>query len=74
METGWLSATDASGAFLIDRSSTYFEPLLNFMRHGKLILNDGVNPMGKEYINSNAPTIYVMCIIYDPKLCHACHL
>lgn len=46
---GWLSATDASGAFLIDRSPTYFEPLLNFMRHGKLILNEGINPLGKWY-------------------------
>ena len=45
---GWLSATDASGAFLIDRSPTYFEPLLNFMRHGKLILNEGINPIGEE--------------------------
>lgn len=49
---GWLSATDASGAFLIDRSPTYFEPLLNFMRHGKLILNEGINPLGKWCIIS----------------------
>ena len=42
----WFSATDDSGAFLIDRSPEYFEPLLNFLRHGKLILNQGLNPQG----------------------------
>ncbi len=43
---GWLSATDSTGAYLIDRSPDYFEPLLNFLRHGKLILNEGINPQG----------------------------
>ena len=43
---GWSSATDFRGAYLIDRSPEYFEPLLNFMRHGKLILNDGIRPDG----------------------------
>lgn len=45
-EPGWSSVTDATGAYLIDRSPDYFEPLLNFLRHGKLILNDGINPQG----------------------------
>ena len=49
--TGWLSATDASGAFLIDRSSTFFEPLLNFMRHGKLIINEGISPIGNARLS-----------------------
>ena len=44
--SGWSSATDSSGAYLIDRSPDYFEPLLNFLRHGKLILNEGINPQG----------------------------
>ena len=44
---GWSSATDSSGAYLIDRSPDYFEPLLNFLRHGKLILNEGINPQGE---------------------------
>lgn len=44
---GWLSATDSTGAYLIDRSPDYFEPLLNFLRHGKLILNEGINPQGE---------------------------
>jgi hypothetical protein len=42
----WFSATDDTGAYLVDRSPEYFEPLLNFLRHGKLILNEGINPQG----------------------------
>lgn len=45
-DPGWSSATDSTGAYLFDRSPEYFEPLLNFMRHGKLILNDGLKPEG----------------------------
>ncbi|XP_078696409.1 BTB/POZ domain-containing protein KCTD9-like [Branchiostoma floridae x Branchiostoma belcheri] len=42
----WSHARDESGAYLIDRSPLYFEPILNFLRHGRLILNQGVNPEG----------------------------
>ncbi|XP_050698620.1 BTB/POZ domain-containing protein KCTD9-like [Eriocheir sinensis] len=40
------SCRDAHGAYLIDRSYTYFEPLLNYLRNGTLILDPGVNPEG----------------------------
>lgn len=42
----WPSARDSHGAFLVDRSPTYFEPLLNYLRHGQLILDRGVSPRG----------------------------
>ncbi|MPC27448.1 BTB/POZ domain-containing protein KCTD9 [Portunus trituberculatus] len=40
------SCRDAHGAFLIDRSYTYFEPILNYLRNGTLILDPGINPEG----------------------------
>ncbi|XP_011300823.1 BTB/POZ domain-containing protein KCTD9 isoform X2 [Fopius arisanus] len=40
------SKQDTNGAFLIDRSPTYFEPLLNYLRHGQLIIDRNVNPAG----------------------------
>lgn len=41
------SKQDDNGAFLIDRSPTYFEPLLNYLRHGQLILDSNLNAAGK---------------------------
>lgn len=40
------SNVDAKGAFLIDRSPTYFEPILNYLRNGQLIYDKFVNPEG----------------------------
>jgi len=42
----WRSSRDGTGAFLIDRSPVHFEPLLNFLRHGQLVLDKSVNPLG----------------------------
>lgn len=40
------SATDETGAYLIDRSPEYFEPILNYLRHGSVVLDNHVNPKG----------------------------
>lgn len=42
----WGNKQDTKGAFLIDRSPEYFEPILNYLRHGQLIVNEGVNLLG----------------------------
>jgi len=42
----WHSAVDEQGAYLIDRSPTYFEPILNYLRSGELVIDKGVNPLG----------------------------
>nr|CAD7195084.1 unnamed protein product [Timema douglasi] len=46
-EGGYLMAPsnmDRNGAYLIDRSPTYFEPILNYLRNGQLIFDTNVNP------------------------------
>ncbi|KAL1449704.1 hypothetical protein WDU94_002185 [Cyamophila willieti] len=37
---------DSSGAYLIDRSPTYFEPILNYLRNGQLVIDPNINPEG----------------------------
>ncbi|XP_056889446.1 BTB/POZ domain-containing protein KCTD9a isoform X3 [Takifugu flavidus] len=42
----WGNKRDERGAYLIDRSPEYFEPILNYLRHGQLIINEGINLRG----------------------------
>ncbi|XP_013386138.1 BTB/POZ domain-containing protein KCTD9 [Lingula anatina] len=44
--SSWQSSVDEHGAYLIDRSPIYFEPILNYLRHGQLILDKNINPQG----------------------------
>lgn len=48
-EDGYLftpSNIDSQGAYLIDRSPTYFEPIINYLRNGQIIYDLNVNPEG----------------------------
>ena len=42
----WTNSVDSNGAYLVDRSPAYFEPILNYLRHGELVIDKNVNPQG----------------------------
>lgn len=45
----WQSSVDETGAYLIDRSPHYFEPIINYLRHGRIVLDKGMSAEGKTY-------------------------
>ncbi|GMT36956.1 hypothetical protein PFISCL1PPCAC_28253, partial [Pristionchus fissidentatus] len=64
MEDSELSSEkDESGAYLIDRDAQYFAPILNYLRHGKLVVNDSLSLEGvlEESDFYNLPALSNMC-------------
>ncbi|XP_072342127.1 BTB/POZ domain-containing protein KCTD9 isoform X1 [Scyliorhinus torazame] len=45
-QDAWGNKRDHHGGFLIDRSPEFFMPILNYLRHGQLIVNKGLNLLG----------------------------
>ncbi|XP_016950726.1 BTB/POZ domain-containing protein KCTD9 isoform X3 [Drosophila biarmipes] len=40
------SERDEQGAFLIDRSPRYFEPIINYLRHGQFVCDSNISVLG----------------------------
>jgi hypothetical protein len=59
------SNVDKNGAYLIDRSPTYFEPILNYLRNGQLIFDNSVNPEGRlcaiDRVNCRLFVLHFIC-------------
>ena len=58
------SVQDENGAFLIDRDPSYFGPVLNFLRHGKLVVENHLALEGIRcvIVCSSVTVVCVICI------------
>lgn len=45
----WDSQRDSSGAYLLDRSPSYFGPLLHFLRTDQLLIPESLNPRRRSF-------------------------
>lgn len=64
------SIRDSSGAYLIDRSYVYFEPLLNYLRTGSLIIDHNINPEGRKIFNLFLFSVFCCSLLIFEVLFH----
>lgn len=72
-ETGsaFTLARDEKGAVLIDRDGRYFRVLLNYLRHGSLVIDPGLSPLG-VYEEARFFGLHELAAELDPTppVCH----
>ena len=59
-----LTFQDENGAYMIDRDPRYFGPVLNYLRHGKLIIDKDLLEEGRFVQFPHVSMLVLSCFLY----------